>query len=122
MLFFFYFDSKSKKSGKLDNAMQSVRKQKFNQHASRVTDPHYSEKNTIETNVDNESEDTSFSEEAASGPTKVSPTIDYLHYLYITCRYLTTILGFLPLFCRRKIKMQVVRKQSPQSHKTQQKK
>lgn len=75
-----YFDSKSKISGKLGNAMQSVRKQKFNQHASRVTDPYYSEKKSIETNEDNvdkESEDTNFSEETASGPTKVSPTVDY---------------------------------------------
>lgn len=75
-----YFDSKSKKSGKLDSAadphIRSVKKQKFD--ASRVTDVNYAEE--TETNVDDvdtESQDTSFSEETASGPIQVSPTVDY---------------------------------------------
>ncbi|KAB5577215.1 hypothetical protein PHYPO_G00207360 [Pangasianodon hypophthalmus] len=66
---------KSRKSGKLDNAddphIRNVKKQKFDQHANRVTDINYAEKKTVETNMDNvdtESQDTSFSEETASGP------------------------------------------------------
>lgn len=79
-----YFDSKSRKSGKLDNAddphSRRAKKQKFSQHAGRLADINYAENNTIETNVDNvdtESQDTSFSEESASGPIHVSLTVGY---------------------------------------------
>lgn len=60
--------------------MRSVKKQKFDQHASRVTDTNYAEKKTKATNVNNvdtESQDTSYSEETASGSIQVSPTVDY---------------------------------------------
>ncbi|KAF4087092.1 hypothetical protein AMELA_G00091760 [Ameiurus melas] len=66
---------KSRKLGKFDNAddthIRNVKKQKFDQHASRVPVNNYAEMKTIETNVDNmdtESQDTSFNEEATSGP------------------------------------------------------
>lgn len=98
-----YFDSKSRKSGKLDNTddprIKSVKKQKFDQHSSRVTNTNFAEKKNIDTNVDNvdtESQDTSFSEETASGPIQVSPTVDYCinsHY-----RWIPFILLFL-IFC-----------------------
>lgn len=57
-----------------------MKKQKFDQHANKVTDINYAEKKTVETNVENvdtESQDTSFSEETASGPIQVSPTVEY---------------------------------------------
>ncbi|KAK3543554.1 hypothetical protein QTP70_023881 [Hemibagrus guttatus] len=64
--------AKSKKSGKLDDTddphTSNVKKQKFKRHANRVTDMDYAENKSIDSNVDTESQDTSFSEETASGP------------------------------------------------------
>ncbi|XP_058246804.1 uncharacterized protein KIAA2012 [Hemibagrus wyckioides] len=65
--------AKSRKSGKLDAAddphMSNMKKQKLKRHANRVTDMDYAENKSIDSNVDTESQDTSFSEETASGPT-----------------------------------------------------
>lgn len=57
-----------------------MKKQKFDQHANKITDINYAEKKTVETNVENvdiESQDTSFGEETASGPIQVSLTVEY---------------------------------------------
>lgn len=60
--------------------MSKMKKQRFKRHANRVTDMDYAENESIDSNVDTESQDTSFSEETkatASGPTHVSLTVDY---------------------------------------------
>lgn len=54
-----------------------MKKQRFKRHANRVTDMDYAENESIDSNVDTESQDTSFSEETASGSTLVSLTVDY---------------------------------------------
>lgn len=76
--FLLYFDSNSKKSDKSGNKddpqIRNVRKQRFDRHANKV----YSAKNeAVETNVNNESQDTCFNEETGSDPVQVSPAVDY---------------------------------------------
>lgn len=117
-----YFNSKSRKAGKLDKADDPhIRNEK-----RQVSDVNYAGEKTVEPNVDNvdtESQHTSFSEETVSGPIQVSPTLEItVATVNSNASHSFLTFGVLHSVCRRRIKRQVVTKQSLPSRKMQQKK